>query len=186
MRPFELAGLETHGDIERWAVLSPDGRYRYALGVLWDLPVGGFDGRRPILDITMLNPSKADHRENDLTFLKVCHFARQEGCGGVLLRNLAAFRATNPKELETASDIIGPRNEEVLSLRLDRVIPVAAWGKLSKIASARTLGTQAIAKSRCTHVLGLTKDGAPLHPCRLPNATRVVSLADAWAARRAA
>lgn len=185
MKPFELPGLETHGTQERWALMSTDGRYRYALGMLWDLPVGGWDGTRRILDVTMLNPSRADHATNDLTFTKVCHFAKQEGCGGVLLRNLAAFRATDPRELETVSEIVGSRNEEVLSTRLDNALSVAAWGKLSKIVSARTLATQAIAKQRCTHVLGLTKDGAPLHPCRLPNATRVVSMADAWAARKA-
>jgi hypothetical protein len=178
------ADLVLAGTAERFALLSSDGCYRYMLGVSWDQPVGGWDGTRRILDAFMLNPSKADHRTDDTTFGKILHFGKQEGCGGVLLRNLAARRATDPRELAGVSDIIGPHNEEVLSVVLPNAVSVAAWGLLPVALERRTLATAAIAKQRCTHCLGLTKDGAPKHPCRLPHATRLVSLADAWAARR--
>ena len=180
MTPIVLDGLLTLGARARWALISPDGLYRYALGATWDEPSEFI--MRPVFCITMKNPSTATHEVDDPTWLKVVHFAKQEGCGGALVRNLAAFRATDPRRLGEVSDPIGPRNFEVLALDPLVAIRVAAWGAFENAKIRRRLQNAVpSARQHTTHVLGLTKDGHPRHPLYLPNSTRAVT----WAAARA-
>lgn len=179
MRPPTFDGLLTLGGQARWAVLSPDGLYRYALGAWWGHP----DGVGRLFDVTMLNPSKADHLTNDPTWLKVVHFAKQEKCDGVLVRNIAAWRATDPRELAEVSDPVGPRNAEVLARESFFAVRVAAWGKPPTERIARRLQTTRVqSQIRCNFVLGLTKDGHPRHPLYLPNVTRAALWSDARSA----
>lgn len=131
MKPLELEGAVTVGTRESWATLSPCGLYRYALGRAWDPEPGEFDSVRPTFSIIMLNPSTADHTLDDPTIRRCIHFAKQEGCGALLVRNLFAYRATNPKELRTVADPYGPLNERTLSLSLLFAMRVAAWGSLT-------------------------------------------------------
>lgn len=175
MRPITLDGLVTVGDWRSWALLSPDGLYRYALGRSWDAEL--WDGERPILDAFLINPSKADHRVDDPTVRKLIHFGKQEGCGGLLLRNLGAWRATDPRELARVSDPVGPRNLEVLALQPSGLaLSLAAWGGFPSVGVRRRLvGSMGAVKVRTTlHVLAFANSGEPRHPLYLPNATRAV------------
>lgn len=189
MKPLQLEGLETDGDWTSWAVTSPCRRYRYALGRNWDPEPGGglFDVVRPLLSIVMMNPSVADHRVDDPTIRKVIHFAKQEGCGGLLVRNLAAWRATDPAALGRVDDPIGPRNVEVLMLTPPPLLllRVAAWGGFKSVRIRRRLlePMGAAMSYATTHVLGLTDSGEPRHPLYLKNETRAVRWSDAREAR---
>lgn len=137
MKPIELPGCVTVGTRESWATLSACGKYRYALGRAWDplerewdvryeLGRSDWEENRPVFSIVMLNPSTADHAVDDPTIRKCIHFAKQEGCGALLVRNLFAWRATDPKELRGVADPAGPRNEEVLRLDPMFAVRVAA------------------------------------------------------------
>jgi hypothetical protein len=111
--------------------------------------------------------------------LKLVHFAKQEGCGGLLLRNVAAYSATDPRELGKVADPIGPRNEEVLML--DAFGPrVAAWGNfVSERVRRRLLPSIGIVKIHPgLLVFGVNGTGEPKHPLYLKNATRLASWAD--------
>jgi hypothetical protein len=186
MTPIRLDGLVTLGDRSRWALLSPDGLYRYALGATWDEEPGEYGAVRPVFCATLKNPSKATHEVDDPTWLKLVHFAKQEGCGGLLLRNLGAWRATDPRELQNVSDPVGPRNSEVLALDPLFAIRVAGWGAFETKRIARALGYSVPqAKMSCNFVLGLTRDGHPRHPLYLPNSTRAILWSDARTAARA-
>lgn len=175
MRPLELPGCVTLGDRSSWATMSECGRFRYALGRTWDPVADDWEGQRPMMNIIMLNPSTADHTTDDRTISKVIHFARQEGCGGVLVRNLDAYRATNPRELRTAPT--SELNLEVLRKGSFFSLRVAAWGALSTTWLRRRLNA-AVAQVKTFQsplsVLGLTKDGDPRHPLYLANSTRAV------------
>ncbi len=72
-------------DMERSAVLSDCGTYRYALGRIWNptTPPALFIG---------LNPSTADARQDDPTIRRCIRFARDWGYGGLLMGNLYAYR----------------------------------------------------------------------------------------------
>lgn len=166
VRPIVGDGLVTRGTDERWALFSPDGMYRYALGTTWN-------GELPVFDVCMLNPSVADERRPDPTFTRVCHFARQEGCGSVLIRNLAARVETDSKKLWTYSDPIGSSNLTVLGIRVPDSIRVAAWGAIDKRKRMRLGSSLSLARTYFVGALRVGKTGEPWHPLYLPNDARV-------------
>ena len=102
--------------------------YRYALERRWD-------HMRPYLVMVMLNPSTADAVRDDPTIRRCVGFAKKARAGGLLVLNLFAYRATDPRELREAADPVGPENDEIIKRHLDGMSlyegtkVVAAWGR---------------------------------------------------------
>lgn len=147
------------GQLEKdGAVISPCGRYRYALyrnlktHPKWkDKPTGGtryLGGSvhpypiwypRPCLFI-MLNPSTADGKLDDPTIRRCLGFAHRLQCDELFVANLFAWRATDPRELRKNGvgdgDIIGPENMDWIKSLVEvawrrddnRGHVIAAWG----------------------------------------------------------
>lgn len=153
----------------RTAWFSQCEQYRYGLKIVWDFS-------KPCLVVIGLNPSKATEREDDPTIRRCKDFAMRWGYGGLLMLNLAAFRATDPAVMLKAADPIGPKNRiEDLIGRAGAGAPaawpgtarvLAAWGK-----NASDLGTWASEvvtgfRERGIELvcLGLNSDGSPKHP----------------------
>lgn len=149
------------------AAISECGRYRYALSRAW--------GEGPRALFIMLNPSTADSSEDDPTLLACVDFSKRWGFAGVDLVNLFAWRSSEPMDLLTARDPVGPWNDVTLNAalgdkRIGRV--VAAWGTSSKKAlrdriEARAFAVRTIIRrgpARDVRCLGTTKDGKPRHP----------------------
>lgn len=138
------------------ASISACGMYRYRL---WRLL-----GTGPDCVFVMLNPSTADATQDDPTIRRCVSFARREGCGSLTVVNLFAFRATSPADMKSASDPIGPKNDEhLINVITGATGPViAAWG-----AHGSFLGRDHIVRG-LTNIsmlcLGFTKDGSPRHP----------------------
>jgi hypothetical protein len=168
--PIELPGLVTQGDECAWAVTSPNNVYRYALGRCWAPGL-------PVFDITMINPSTARHDLPDPTMSKVVHYAKQEGCGSILIRNLAALSSANKADLNWPEfDVVGPRNAEVLALKPFYALRVAAWGNFpNERVRRRLLASVGQVKALpALHVFGFnTKTSEPKHPLYLKNSTRI-------------
>lgn len=150
--------------IERWAHLSYDGRHRFKLGRWWD------DGL-PCMVFVMVNPSTADHREDDRTIRRCMAFAQREGCGGIEVLNLYTLRTPYPRELKCSDDIERPDNiaawDSVLSSEEESTI-VAAWGSVADtlhLPPSRALTTYGPLVE--WHSLGLSKRGFPRHPLYL-------------------
>jgi hypothetical protein len=151
--------------MERVAVFSPCRRYRYQLGRTWepDAP--------PVLFVG-LNPSTADETADDQTIHRCIRFARDWGYGGILMANLFAFRATDPRDMKAAADPVGEDNDRWLArLAGEAGVVVACWGahgehkgRAQAVVDSGVLGSFT--------VLGLTKDGHPRHPSRLSAACR--------------
>lgn len=148
--------------IYSFAALSEDRRYRYSLIRQWDSAL-------PNLVWVGLNPSTADETLNDPTVRRVVGFSRAWGYGGVILLNLFAFRATNPKELRAVDDPVGPGNDAALINLCRGSEVVLAWGSHGGL-----LGRGEAVKSllrpvaRQLYCLGYTKEGQPKHPLYLP------------------
>lgn len=150
-------------DVQKDAIVSTDGRYRYTLDRWW--------GNGPRVLFVMLNPSTADATVDDPTIRRCMGFARSWGYDGITVWNLYAFRATNPRELDSAEDPIGigHANEDHLWAivhdgRTDLI--VAAWGAKpghGRYAN-RELAMQFAFHDYEVHCLGTTKDGHPRHP----------------------
>lgn len=168
------------------AYLSPDRRYRYWLTRSWDDSL-------PMMCVIGLNPSTADEQADDPTIRKCLGFARRLGFGSLLMLNVGAYRATNPREWLKAEDPFGPENtvsylkeyiaQNSICVR-DGETPtkgvtlvIAAWGR--NCAKYRPLSRAlAIAHSmpnlKCW---GRNADRTPRHPLMLPYSTPLEDLA---------
>ena len=74
------------------ANISDCGKYRYELHREWDK-----DKKKVLL--IMLNPSTADHVEDDLTTRRCIKYAERWGYGGIMIGNIYPFRDKRPKDL---------------------------------------------------------------------------------------
>lgn len=147
--------------VESWADISEDGLYRYVLGRRWDDSL-------PECVFIMLNPSTADASKDDPTIRRCINFAKSFGCGSMLVGNLYAFRATDPRDLFRADEPTGgERNDTAPTELLTRgAVIVAAWGahaKAERVAEVLRLP----GADRMT-ALATTMDGAPRHPLYVP------------------
>jgi hypothetical protein len=139
------------------AVISRCGLFRYRLDRRW--------GEGPVAGFIMLNPSTADADSDDPTIRRCIGFAKREGCGGLMVGNLFAFRATNPEDMADAVDPDGPENQHFLLNMAERVDGplIAAWGGhwMAEDLPARWVRQTFGDRLMC---LGKTKAGAPRHP----------------------
>jgi hypothetical protein len=154
---------ETDQTVERGAQLSDCGMYRYRLWREWD-------ASRPTLAFVMLNPSTADHRVDDPTVTRCFALAVVNNFGRLEVANLFPLRATNPGELLTHPDPLGPRsraNSAILETVDLASMVICAWGSHEAAATRandvlRLIGITNMSE-KLFH-LGLNWDGSPKHP----------------------
>ena len=154
------AMVRASGDVDKTAEISPCGRYRYVLTRTWDASL-------PVLVFCMLNPSTADACEDDPTIRRCMGFARREGCGGIAVVNLFAWRATNPDKLPILdTDKAGPDNAAYVAAAVKgRRVVVAYGGHFSAHPFVVMPFLDLLrANAASIHCLGTTKHGAPRHP----------------------
>ena len=149
------------GGSARRAEFSADRRYRYSLEIEW----GDGSGTCNFL---MLNPSTADELANDPTVERCERRARMWGYRRLIVTNLFAFRATDPREMRAAIDPVGPDNDAaILAAAMVSDLVIAAWGNhgmhLRRAETVRLmLGPLGL---KCLRV---AKTGEPCHPLYLP------------------
>jgi hypothetical protein len=147
-------------EVDKRAELSKNRMYRYRLSRVWS------DG--PRATFVMLNPSTADEHSDDPTLRRCIGFARHWGLGGLNVVNLYAFRATQPADLWTAADPIGPDNDRYLKdAGASSEVLVAAWGMHAK--PERVKEVLSIPGFDMLTCLRTTKRGHPSHPLYLPS-----------------
>lgn len=151
----------------RDAVISECGTYRYELIRRWDASL-------PRVGWIMLNPSTADASVDDPTIRRCIGFAKSWGYGGIVVRNLYALRATDPRELWKHPSPTGPDNDTYLMESVDEPITVCAWGANGRRGDA-VINALSDAGAALHH-LGLTKAGVPKHPLYLKSDLRPVPL----------
>lgn len=165
--------------MNRDAVISSDGLYRYRLDRDWRTPLDrelNARSRGAVLFV-MLNPSTADAQTDDPTIRRCVDFAQRWGHDRLIVCNLFALRATDPRALElTKFDPTGPLNGETIhraSTEATRV--VFAWGASGAALGERFLFARDQAVKMATfdcpvdpEIIGPpTKDGHPRHPLYL-------------------
>jgi hypothetical protein len=145
-------------DTGRSAVISADGVYRYRLERCWR------DG--DTVAWIMLNPSTADADTDDPTLRRITAFSRGWGFGRLIVANLYALRATDPGQLWTAPDPVGPDNDRHIADAVSCHEVIVAWGTNAKpervVQVLDVIGRQPGVGH--LHCLGVTKSGAPKHP----------------------
>ncbi len=160
--------FEPQDAIERDAVLSDCGRYRYLLRRAWD-------HTKPRALFVMLNPSTADAKVDDATIRSCIRLCKSWGYGSFEVCNLYGWRSTDPDALNVGDMpmMIGEKNADVMDAAIGRCdVVICAWGAH---ASAR-LRQQAVcstvkAMKPAVYCLGKTKSGAPKHPLYIKTGT---------------
>ena len=146
--------------IEAGAQFSACRTWRYSLWRRWSA------GHRMVAFIG-LNPSTADETADDPTIRRCIRFARDWGFDGLVMLNIFAFRATDPKVMRQARSPVGPDNNWWLLMETaDCEQVIAAWGThgafLDRGRRVRELLDGEL------YCLGTTRAGQPRHPLYLP------------------
>lgn len=156
------------------AVISECGRYRYQL----QRPATVANPTTAPAVFCMLNPSRADAEIDDPTIRRCRGFADRWDCAGLVVVNLYALRATDPRELLRAGHAaaVGPENDGWLRyVALHAGDIVCAWGAnagIDRVRQAVDIFRSARARMWC---LGTTKDGQPRHPLYVRGDTKLVA-----------
>lgn len=152
--------------------------YRYRL---WRIVDAG-----PTIAVIGLNPSTADVMEEDdpdptiarlqKRFVKWRIRGVNHSAGKLMMLNLFAYRATDPREMQAAEDPIGPEADDVLIAEARAAaMVVCAWGTRGKHRGRAVQAVRMLREAGVTlHALRLTKEGAPEHPLYLPADLRPV------------
>lgn len=146
------------------AIISDCKKYRYSLWRTWD-------ETKPKVLFIMLNPSTADENIDDPTIRRCISFAKDWGYGSLVVGNLFALRATDPKELLNSEDPMGCDNIVYLNKMYDECdLIVCAWGNsgivnkiCKKFKEYEPLTNAPVDLS----YIDLAKDGTPKHPLYL-------------------
>lgn len=164
--------LKIGGDLieRREATFSEDMAYRYLLRIIWDATL------LPACFIG-LNPSTADEMYDDPTIRRCKDFAKRWGCGGLLMANVFAFRATKPEDMMRATDPVGGTENTVfiLSAASQSILTVAAWGNYGSHGK-RSEHVKTILKAGGYTVkcFRLCKNGEPFHPLYMAAKTELI------------
>lgn len=161
-----------HGDESGGAVYSPCMAYRYILTRALQPALSA-----PCIPVCflMLNPSTATHSDDDPTIRRCRRFAERWGGDRLVVVNIFAFRATDPKHMKRQPDAIGAHNRvwiehAVATTLAPGGLVVAAWGghgthrehDATVVSWLRDIGAQ-------VYCLGTTeKDDQPRHPLFVP------------------
>jgi hypothetical protein len=141
-------------------IFSPCRRYRYTLERIWS--PGDW------VNFLMLNPSTADDKQNDPTVTRCINFAKRWGFGGLIVTNIFAFRATDPKRLYGLANPVGVDNDlHILGAADVCKFTVCAWGAHGTLLR-RDEKVLELLKSKRPYCLGRTDKGHPRHPLYIP------------------
>ena len=117
----------------------------------------------------MLNPSTADHEQDDPTIRRCIGYSRSCGAGSLVVTNLFALRATDPRELLRHEDPIGAENAHYLATTaINSDLVVCAWGNRGAYLAQASITASALSSFVDLHCLRVTKTGQPAHPLYLP------------------
>jgi hypothetical protein len=147
------------------AEISEDGLYRYLLWRRWDIGI-------PMV-IIGLNPSKADAEYDDPTIIRCTGLARENGYTSIVMLNLFAYRATEPKDMMKAADPVGPDNDKWLVNETYPGSPiVCAWGKNGSFRGRGAVVLKMLA-GRPLYCFDRNMDGSPKHPLFIAGRTKI-------------
>lgn len=159
MTQKQLFAQEGRLGIKRSAEISECGHYRWWLRRSWNQGEG-------TICFVMLNPSTADALQDDPTIRRCIAFSKAWGYATLSVRNLFAYRATDPKDLKAAGyPTGGTRGDAELIASQTADCTICAWGANApqwRVNEAmKLLGGGLLC-------LGKTKAGHPKHPLYVP------------------
>src|SRR3954447_24752698 len=82
-------------------------RWRYLLWRRWD-------EARPVANFLMLNPSTADEFRLDPSCTRARLYAARWALGALIVTNISAWRATDPRQMKAAREPVGRANDRAI------------------------------------------------------------------------
>jgi len=151
-----MISLPLHG-----AIFSADRTRRLWLG----RKVQDIESPRRLF-ICAVQPSDADENSNDPTIIRELGFARRWGFGWLDKVNLFDLVSSDTDTLYASANPVTDENDAYVFAAAARCdLHLCAWGNhgahMARGARMRRLLTE---RNYSLHVLGLTKDGYPIHP----------------------
>ena len=141
--------------MNRSAIFSRNKDYRYALKREWNLAL-------PKVMIIGLNPSTADASVDDPTIRKCIRMSTNWGYGSMIMVNLFAYRATDPKDLFKAEKPVGDKNTWHIRNYLNQVdAVVCAWGNHGNYLNRASRVLKWLPPCKA---ININKTGTPAHP----------------------
>ena len=127
-----------------------------------------------ISNVMLLNPATGDTERRRRPTLDRCIVRSKDlAATGLVIVNLFAFRHTDPKQLRTASDPVGPANDDVLrEITGAGARTLVAWGGHGGLHGRSSAVGPLLAAPTC---LGVTASGEPRHPLYVSSDAQLVS-----------
>jgi hypothetical protein len=174
-----LARLASDNDLVDQVGLSPEGlaeRYLYSSDMVFRYAFGRWWGNTDLATTAvwvLLNPATGDTEQRHRPTLERCiSRSRAAGHTGLVIVNLFAFRDTNPRNLRTAPDAVGPANDEILRvITRAGALTIAAWGGHGRLQGRSGQVGPLLDAPMC---LGTTQRGEPRHPLYVTGDTQLV------------
>lgn len=163
-------------DVFSPANMSVCGQYRYSLYREVD------PAKQDVYAFFGVNPSDADHQEDDPTIRKMQGFVSRWGGRGFVVGNVFAYRHKDVAQLSHVSDPFGVENKAYVSAILSAVdVIVPCWGERKKVSSIHYPMLDAFMENlmqqeKSVKILGITQTGDPLHPLMPANSTPLLRL----------
>jgi hypothetical protein len=161
--------------VKKSALISQCGKYRYSLTRDW------YEGDGEVVFV-LLNPSTADHYQDDPTVRRCIGFAKSWGKSSLKIVNLFAFRSVQPTALLQCEDAIGPENDHHIVAACRKAVTtgteknspsiICAWGNHGKLFD-RSTQTRKLLVGLNPSCFGLTAKKQPRHPLYLSATTTV-------------
>lgn len=162
--------------LDKSAIISPCGRYRYRLERECKKP---FEGGK-VFAFFGINPSTADAIEDDRTVSRWRWFTVREGGYRFIVGNVFSLRSTDVKKLAQADDLYGPDHwTHLKSIVNDADILVPCWGCSQKIPvhlrpAMKEMLKFLLSSGKPVYHFGFTGSGEPRHPLMLRNDTPLI------------
>ena len=149
------------------AIIDSTGKYRYMLKRQWATDRNNF------VNFVMLNPSRADDKEDDPTVNACISFCKKWGYDGFYVTNLFALRTPDPKVLKASSlPIIGDENDfHIKKWAICSKKTIIAWGDHGAFRRRNKEVLNILLKIKTLHCVGTTKSGNPKHPLYVNRST---------------
>jgi len=179
-----FARLASANDLELRDGISPDGleeKYLYSQDMMFRYAFGRWWGDPDLATTSvwvLLNPATGDTERRPRPTLERCIArARADGFTGLVIVNLFAYRDTDPRNLTSAADAVGPANDEVLQvITAEGAQTIAAWGAHGRLHGRSARVGALLDSPMC---LGTTQRGEPRHPLYVSANTALVAWAPA-------
>lgn len=155
--------------IKKDAYIDESGQYRYWLLRQWKQNSDNF------INFVMLNPSKADAKNDDPTVRCCIRFAKNFKFDGMYITNLFAFITKDPNELKKQSEPIGKENNKYLREKANISNKVViAWSNHGSFMNRDKEVISILNQEKTIYCLGKNRPGQPTHPSRLKSNAKLI------------